>query len=210
MVNNLASVIHSSESEWILYCEDDIILDDFPNFQNLLKFIYSNFDDSVGIIDLMPASGVRWNSISETNFKNNFIKLSYHKEFDNFHLFERDIESFDMYFINFPIILIKREIFQSCFDYAYQNCKGLQIERGFSFAYYAMGYHKMYKKIHIWNNFDFNIDECNLLTGLQIADSFLIDKILLKNRITHPELHYLHKSVLHVNIPDRVESIYSF
>lgn len=209
MVKNLESVIHYSKSDWVLYCEDDINLDKFPDFDDLIEFIYSNFDDNIGIIDLMPASGIRWNRTSEINFKNNFLDESFHKIYNNYHLFERNIESFDMYFINFPIILIRRDIFQSCFDYALDNCKKNQIERGFSFAYYAMGFHLIYKKIHIWNNNNFNIYDCQNYTGSQIADEYLLDKLLLKNRITHPNFKFLNKSVLNSSSFDRF-NIYSF
>ena len=209
MVKNLGSIIHLAKSDWILYCEDDVNLDNFPDFTELLNFINTNYGGSIGIIDLMHASGIRWNRTSESNFKKNFMNNFYHRIYDNYHLFERNIESFDMYFINFPIILIRREIFQSCFDYANENCKKVQIEKGFSFAYYAMGYHNIYKKIHIWSNNNFNISDCKNCTGVEIADVYLLDKLLLKNRITHPDLQFLNKSVLHLSVHDRI-NIYSF
>ena len=37
MVSNLGSVIDSAKSEWILYCEDDVILKNFPE-ASLLRY----------------------------------------------------------------------------------------------------------------------------------------------------------------------------
>lgn len=210
MVNNLGTVIDSLKSEWLLYCEDDVILDDFPNIHKLLEFIRLNFSGEVGIIDLLPANGVMWNKNTGINFKLNFMNDSYHKKFDEYHLFERNLESYDMYYINFPLILIRKDIFISCYYYALDNCKNSQIERGFSFAYYAMGYQYIYKKIHIWQNNNLNLSDCENLDGRQISYDYLMKKLLLKNRETHPDINFLTNSVLHASVHDRISKIYSF
>ena len=103
MVNNLGSVIDCPKSEWLLYCEDDVLLDEFPDIDNLLEFISSNYSGEVGIIDLLPAPGIIWEAKSIIDFKHNFMKINNHKMFQEYHLFERDIESYDIYFINFLI-----------------------------------------------------------------------------------------------------------
>lgn len=209
MVKNLESVIHLLKSDWVLYCEDDVNLDDFPNFNDLLDFISINFDGNVGIIDVLNAPGVRWNKTVSSNFKLNFLDKSFHKSYLNYHLFERTIDSYDLYYINFPMILIRREIFQSCFDFAIENCKKSPIEQGFTFAYYAMGYHNIYKKIHIWNNLNFKIDDCIHLSGTEIAENYLSKNMLVKHRLTHPNLKFLNTSVLNNAAFSRID-IYSF
>lgn len=210
MVRNLGSVIDSLKSEWILYCEDDVILDDFPNIDKLLEYSKLNFSGEIGIIDFLPANGVMWNQNTGISFKHNFMNSDYHKIMDEYHLFERDIESYDMYYINFPIILIRKDIFVSCYYYALDNCKNSQIERGMSFAYYAMGYQKIYKKIHIWKNENLDLSECENLDGRQISYDYLMKKLLIKNRETHPDIKFLTNSVMHASINDRVSKIYSF
>ena len=210
MVSNLGSVIDSVESEWILYCEDDVILKNFPDFDDLLKFISANFSGEVGIIDFIQVPGTFWNTHISKSFKENFLNESYHKVFENYRLFERDEFSYDMYFINFPILLIRRDIFTSCYFYALDYCKGQQIEKGFTAAFYAMGFFKMYKKIHIWNNTDFNISDCIDLEGKNISYNYLLSKLIIENRETHPELTHLNYSVLDLNEEYRLEKMYSF
>ena len=210
MVSNLGSVIDSAKSEWILYCEDDVILKDFPDFNELLNFISNNFSGEVGIIDFIQVPGTFWNTNISRCFKENFLNESYHKVFNNYRLFERDELSYDMYFINFPIILIRRDIFTSCYFYALDYCKGKQIEKGFTVAFYAMGYSKMFKKIHIWDNSDFNINDCIDIEGKYISYNYLLSKLIIENRETHPCLPHLNYSVLDLNVIDRLDKIYSF
>ena len=209
MVKNLESVIHLLKSDWVLYCEDDVHLDNFPNFDHLLEFIDKNFDGNIGIIDMLNAPGVRWNRTVSANFKLNFLDESLHKSYNDYHLFERTVDSYDLYYINFPIILIRREIFQSCFDYAIENCKKTPIEQVFTFAYYAMGYHNIYKKIHIWKNLNFKINDCNNISGTEIAENYLFKNMLVKHRLTHPDLGFLTPSVLNNAAFSRMD-IYSF
>lgn len=210
MVSNLGSVIELAKSEWVLYCEDDVVLNSFPDFDELLEFINNNFSGEVGIIDFIQAPGTFWNNHTSVCFKENFMNENNHKVFKDFRLFERDNNYFDMYFINFPIILIRRDIFTSCYLYALDNCKGQQIEKGFTIAFYAMGYFNFYKKIHIWNNHNFNINDCVNLEGRHISYNYLLSKLIIENRETHPELPHLNYSVLDLHEEYRLEKMYSF
>lgn len=210
MVSNLGSVIELTKSEWVLYCEDDVILNNFPDINELLEFINNNFSGEVGIIDFIQVPGTFWNHDTSVYFKENFMNDSKHKILKDFRLFERDNNYYDIYFINFPIILIRRDIFTSCYLYALDNCKGQQIEKGFTIAFYAMGYFNFYKKIHIWNNSNFDINDCLNLEGRHISYNYLLSKLIIENRETHPELPHLNYSVLDLHEEYRLEKMYSF
>ena len=73
-----------------------------------------------------------------------------------------------------------------------------------------MGYQKIYKKIHIWQNENLSLSDCENLDARQISYDYLMKKILIKNRETHPDIKFLTNSVLHSSVHDRISKIYSF
>lgn len=199
MVQNLGSILECSNSDWILYCEDDIFLKDFPNFDLLLKFLIDKYNEDIGIIDLYYGPGVGTCDYKHDEFKKNFINSQYHFEFEGYQIFERTKESYDCYFINFPILLIKKKIFYNCFNFCLTQCKGLQIEYAFSRAFYLLGYHNIFKKIHIFDKNKFDIESCLHLTSYEIARNILFNNLLVETRETNPDKPNLTISAFRVN-----------
>ena len=63
------------------------------------------------------------------------------------------------------------------------------------------------ENIAIW---DFNINDCIDLEGKNISYNYLLSKLIIENRETHPELSHLNYSVLDLNEEYRLEKMYSF
>lgn len=196
MVNNLNSVINQLDSEWVLYAEDDVRLNKNIDFSKLLKFVEKKTNKKVGIIDFMAARGIGFSEDISVQFKRNALKKSSYLKHKDMQIWVRDADTVDHFFINFPILLIKREIFQKCFFEAKENFKNHQIETGFTAAFSKLNFIEEYIKIHIFSNLpdfttaknasakdiSFNyfnnllfIDNKDTMSGLDFSSNFTLD-----------------------------------
>lgn len=128
MINNLGTVIDLLESEWVLYTEDDVRINELPDLDMLLEYINREADTNVGIIDLMAARGIKFTPDRYDQFKENVLDISTYYAFDKYTIWLRQNKSIDNFFINFPVLFIKREIFQQCFHCAKELLEAQQLK----------------------------------------------------------------------------------
>lgn len=196
MINNLSTVIDMLESEWVLYTEDDVRINEIPNLDELLQFINNEANTNVGIIDLMAGRGIKFTPSAQEGFKENATDPNSYFKFDNYVLWLRSNKSIDDFFINFPVLFIKREIFQECFHCAKELFKGTTIEVGFTKAFVHLGFHEKYSKIHIFNQMP-KLEKLNDMSSTDISLEYFNNLLLMDNKDTAPGLDF---SVSHTHL----------
>ena len=189
MINNLSTVIDLLESEWVLYTEDDVRINELPDLDRLLNFINSEANTNVGIIDLMAARGIKFTPDAQAKFKENALDPSSYYSFDDYTVWLRTNESIDNFFINFPVLFIKREIFQSCFNTAKELFKGTTIEVGFTKAFVHLNLHEKYSKVHIFKQMP-DLNFIKDMTSTDISLEYFNNLLLMDNKDTAPGLDF--------------------
>lgn len=189
MINNLGTVIDLLESEWVLYTEDDVRINELPDLDKLVEFINREANTNVGIIDLMAARGIKFTPEKYDSFKENVLDASTYYPFEKYFIWLRQNESIDHFFINFPVLFIKREIFQECFHCAKELFKGTTIEVGFTKAFVHLGFHEKYSKIHIFNQMP-ELDKLKDMSSTDISLEYFNNLLLMDNKDTAPGLDF--------------------
>ena len=189
MINNLGTVIDLLESEWVLYTEDDVRINELPDLDMLLEYINREADTNVGIIDLMAARGIKFTPDRYDQFKENVLDISTYYAFDKYTIWLRQNKSIDNFFINFPVLFIKREIFHQCFHCAKELFRGTTIEVGFTKAFVHLGLHEKYSKIHIFNQMP-ELEKLKDMSSTDISLEYFNNLLLMDNKETAPGLDF--------------------
>jgi len=144
------SVLHAlneSESDWVFYTEDDIVLQ-IPNDFDLNKFDIEIDDRKLGMLSLNYGGG-------ELNFKNkdladlSYLEKNIYVSDEKLICFVRDEELNDGHFFEFPGVFVKKELFKACIEDCLKNYVGHQIERALTFSWFNLKYHEKYYKASV-------------------------------------------------------------
>jgi hypothetical protein len=189
MINNLSTVIDLLESEWVLYAEDDVRINEIPDLDKLIKFINHEANTNVGIIDLMAGRGIKFTPDAHEAYKSNATNPSSYFKFDDYTLWLRTNESIDDFFINFPVLIIRREIFQECFAVAKELFKGSTIEVGFTKAFKHLNLQDKYSKVHIFKTMP-ELDVLKNMNATDISLEYFNNILLMDNKDTAPGLDF--------------------
>jgi hypothetical protein len=189
MINNLSTVIDLLESEWVLYAEDDVRINEIPDLDELLNFINSEANTNVGIIDLMAGRGIKFTPSAHEAYKANATDPNSYYKFNDYTLWLRTNESIDDFFINFPVLIIRREIFQECFKVAKELFKGRTIEVGFTSAFKHLNFQEKYSKVHIFKTMP-DIEVLKTMNATDISLEYFNNILLMDNKDTAPGLDF--------------------
>ncbi len=135
MCANLKDALELTNAHWILYSEDDVVINKLPTKQELLDIAELTYEGRrPGIISYTyggyETSKTNQLDISLANEKRYITYKDYCVWFRNDHL-RND------YWVEFPITFIRRDLLLSCMNYAYDKLKQHQIEVGLSRAWFA-------------------------------------------------------------------------
>lgn len=164
MVNNQIRGLNNIKTEWVLYCEDDVLVEKLPSNEQLKK-LHDKIND-VGIVSL-TGGGYR----PDKEVLDNIVNPDNHVIVGNDETFWfRDPKHNNGWFFEFPILFVKTDIFNNCINESLNNFKGIQIEQSYTKSYFNLGYHEKYKR-YSWvknlnNHLDFNKSVPNLLTDI--------------------------------------------
>lgn len=151
---DLLEAAYSLPGDWILYCEDDVIVKSLPDSEEFHQMIDTRFKDDnrkPGMISLMHGGFSRgeetkqahadWlNNISNwSNVYGGGSRLSW--------LLKRSDELRDAHFFEFPVTIVRKDIFLACNLWAQKNNKGVHSETALSNAWFALGYNRDYLKM---------------------------------------------------------------
>lgn len=141
MVQNQIKALNKIETDWVLYCEDDVIVEKLPTIEQIEDLLNKN--NKVGIISL--TGGGYNDNINQTkildNIKKDFIKVG-----DDDIFWFRDPSLSNAWFFEFPSMFVKTKIFKNCIDTSLNKFKSIQIEQSYTKSYFHLGYHIEYDR----------------------------------------------------------------
>ena len=180
MVKNQIKALNKIETEWVLYCEDDVILEKLPTIEQIELLLNKN--SKVGIIS-MTGGGYN-NHINHDRILDN-IKKDVIKVGDDDIFWFRDPSLSNAWFFEFPSMFVKTKIFKNCIDTSLTNFKSIQIEQSYTKSYFHLGYHIEYDR-YTWTR-DFN-NHLNYDTDVESLLGDICDKLVY---IKHNRNNYL-------------------
>jgi hypothetical protein len=161
MVNNQIRALNNVDTEWVLYCEDDVLIQKLPTKEQLQKL--HNEIDNVCLVSL-TGGGYNLDHKVLDNITNpdNHIIVGIDETF-----WFRDPNFNNGWFFEFPALFIKKDVFKACIDKSLSNFKNQQIEQAYTKSYFNLGYHEKCRR-YTWvrdinNHLDFNKPIIDLL-----------------------------------------------
>lgn len=147
-VKNISNLLNNITSEWILYCEDDTVIDYLPDEESLNIILNNKIGDrECGILSINAGgSTFCWTSGNKGDLTDPSLII---KSCDSYIVLLRDESKRSNYFFSMPGIFIRKEIFKILHNYCIVNYKGLQIENALSKAWFDLDIHKKYYKATI-------------------------------------------------------------
>jgi hypothetical protein len=176
MVNNQLRALSIIDDEWVLYCEDDVLVEKLPTKEQLEE-LHSKVDD-IGLVSLTGGGYMTEMAIpGHPRYSPKLAEeiLDNIKNPDNHVIVDGDDATFwyrnpkfnNGWFFEFPSLFIKTDIFNTCINTSLTRFKGRQIEQSYTMSYFSLGYHEKYKRYtwakNINNHLDFNRPTADLL-----------------------------------------------
>jgi|688.fasta_scaffold17164_13 hypothetical protein len=162
MVKNQLKALNKIDSEWVLYCEDDVIVEKLPNLEQIDDLLNKNH--KVGIISL--TGGGYNDNINQSKILNN-IKKDFIKVGDDEIFWFRDTSLSNAWFFEFPSMFVKTKIFKDCINTSLNKFRSIQIEQSYTKSYFHLNYHIEYDRytwVRDFNNYlDYNENVKSLL-----------------------------------------------
>lgn len=153
MVKNQIRALNEIETEWVLYCEDDVIIENLPTYEQIEDLLNKN--SKVGIISMTGGGyddNINHNEILD-NIKKDYIKVGEDEIF-----WFRDPSLSNSWFFEFPTTFVKTKIFKNCIKTSLDNFKSIQIEQSLTKSYFYLGYHNEYDKYTYVRDFNNHLD----------------------------------------------------
>lgn len=144
MVNNQIKALKKIKTEWVLYCEDDVIVEKLPNIEQIKKLLEKK--NNVGIISMTGGGYDSHNNHDEIrkNLINDIVKV------DGDIFWYRDPLLRNDWFFEFPTMIVKTQIFKDCIDTSLKIFKNIQIEQSYTKSYFHLNYHTKYDR-YTWS-----------------------------------------------------------
>jgi hypothetical protein len=154
MVNNQIRALNCIHTDWVLYCEDDVLIEKLPTVDQLIEL--NDQIDNLGLVSLTgggyeieiakpghPRFSVEMEREVLDNIKN-----------PNNHIIVGDDETFwyrnpkfnNGWFFEFPTLFIQKQIFENCINNSLRQFKGYQIEQSYTKSFFNLGYDKKFKR----------------------------------------------------------------
>ena len=150
---NLVEGSKNFVSDWILYCEDDVSVNRIPTNEEIEQIEKLKSDGrEIGAILLMFSGMEEGRNINELN---EYLKSdkSYKELSPETKVFLRQEKFKNDFFINFPVIIFKREVLQQLIEYIKKNKQRVQVEEAFSQSWFETEMNKKYFTVSYIKNF---------------------------------------------------------
>ncbi len=155
---DLIEAAYSLPGDWILYCEDDVLVRRLPKseeFSTLLEMAKLQFGRKVGMFSLMHGGFSRGEETKQAhadwlnNWKNwrHLYESKTGLDKPDSCLLLRSDELRDAHFFEFPVTIVRKDIFLSCNLWAQKNRKGVHSETALTDAWFTLGFDKEYCKV---------------------------------------------------------------
>jgi hypothetical protein len=183
-------------SDWVFYCEDDVSVERIPTNEEIEKIQKLKSDGrEIGAILLMFSGMEEGRNIDELN---DYLKSekSYKELSSETKIFLRQEKFKNDFFINFPVIIFKREVLQQLIEYIKNNKQGVQVEQAFSQAWFETEIYKKYFTVSYIKNFKKlelkNVEDASFLSAKDIE--YFGSKLnnFLQNRVITKEINESH------------------
>ena len=180
MVQNQLKALNNIESEWVLYCEDDVMVEKLPTIKQI-EFLLNN-NNKVGMISLTGggynADVINHDKILD-NIKNDVIKVG-----DDDIFWFRDPSLHNAWFFEFPTMFVRTNIFKDCINTSLSNFKSTQIEKSYTKSYFHLRYHNKYDRYTWTRNFNNHLNYSENV--LSLLDKICNNLVYIKhNRNNH-------------------------
>jgi hypothetical protein len=177
MVKNQIRALQHIDTEWVLYCEDDVIIEKIPKVEQINKLL--SYKNKAGIISF---NGGGYNAYNDRNFekiihnlKNEVIDVGEDEVF-----WFRDPLLANEWFFEFPVMMVKKEILSDCIKTSLENFKNIQIEQSYTKSYFYLNFDKKYEKYTWSRNFKNHINLENNLNINEILNFICNNCIYMK------------------------------
>lgn len=152
MVKSQRDALSLVTTPWVLYSEDDAIVEKLPNYADMVQIEEAeNSGKKVGVLSFMAGGynieAFREQIAWEIRKESSFIKIN-----DEDVLWKRNSEFKNNWFIEFPISMFRTDILKQCSDYISSRNNTFQIEHGFTVAWFDMGFDREYFKVTYMKN----------------------------------------------------------
>lgn len=169
---SLLNAIRASESEWVFYTEDDIVLELPANFDlnNFIKIVDGREPGMFSLTFGGTKHDLSKNDVGDMAFaEENEIYSD-----DQLFCFRRLEETKDDFFFEFPGLFIRRDLFEKCLTHCMENNNKCQIEFGLSLSWFELHLYKNYYKASILKRDFLNYRNSNAMDILHKGRFFKI------------------------------------
>ena len=148
MCENVLKGLTYCDSDWVLYSEDDVLVNKLPSIEDF-DLIKNSVDLELGIVSLLSSRGTGFMSKDKWDLmKKNISSKENYINGNDYSAWVRTEDTIDDFFIEFPITFINRKLFLDLFEYANNNLSGYQIEQGLTKAFVMGGFKDKFKKVN--------------------------------------------------------------
>lgn len=182
MCENILIGLEECESDWVLYSEDDVIVNSLPNINDFEK-IQNKLDKKLGVLSLLSSRGTGFLNDRFSTFKDEICNVKNYVIDDNFNAWVRNEKTVDDYFIEFPITFMETNLMKQLFETANNNFQGYQIEQGLTKSFVEGGFINDYVKVNYLKPVDFNI--INKLNYWDIMEHITKNNLFIYNKDNH-------------------------
>ena len=143
MVQNQIRALKYIDSDWVFYCEDDVVVEKIPTLQKIETFLTNK--PKTGIISFTGGGydvykPENYDKII-SNLKNEIIEID-----ENEIMWFRDSLLANEWFFEFPTMLVRTNIIKNCIDNSLKEFKNLQIEQSYTKSYFKLKFNEQYEK----------------------------------------------------------------
>lgn len=147
-VKNITNALQHCNTEWVLYCEDDTVIDFLPSIKELNEILETKINDRQCGMMSVNCGGSTFHGvkaiIGDLGPECKIIKST-----NSYIVILRDEEKRSEYFFCMPAVLIRSELFKQLHQHCVDNHKGTQIEKALSKAWFELNIPFNYYKASI-------------------------------------------------------------
>jgi hypothetical protein len=147
MVKNQLRALNLVQTEWVFYCEDDVIVEKIPTSKKIELLIDAK--PNTGIISFTGGGYDAYNSSNYEKIIKNLQNDIFESGKDEI-FWLRDSNLANEWYFEFPTMMVKTDILKQCIDTSLKYFKNLQIEKSYTKSYFYLNFHKSYEK-YTWS-----------------------------------------------------------
>lgn len=187
MYNNIVRGLNNIEdSDYIYYCEDDVIINRLPDKNSLEQLFFNKTANNKKIGYACFNTHISDDPLNKDkiNFINNVN--NYQKFGDELFLIKNKDILMDEYFLNFPSAIVNAHVFKSLIEYSGEVCSGIGMETGLSKSWFDLEFDKhfdtaVYVKPETINNLPMSLDKFHYMSNMEFWNN--------NDKLRHPPIN---------------------